>query len=100
MGSITYEILTAKLTGRQQEHDPLVEKSKANTLFFLEVVYIFLELILVCVALRHKCNHSIQAKGNKFKSVERLKRFNDSLRNLPLALKLLDVLEVGSQGNI
>lgn len=100
MRPVTYEILTAQLTGRQQEHDPLVEKGKANTLFFLEVVYVFLELILVCVALRHKCNHSIQAKGNKFKSVEKLKRFNDSLRNLPLAFEFLDVFEVGSQGHI
>ena len=62
MGSITYEILAAQITGRQQEHDSLVEEGKANTLFFLKVVYIFLELFLVCVTLRHKCNHSKQAK--------------------------------------
>ena len=73
VGPITYEILTAQLTRRQQEHDSLVEKGKANTLFFLEVVYIFLELFLVCVALRHKCNHSIQAKGDKFKTAESLR---------------------------
>ena len=73
MRSITYEILTAQLTGRQQEHNPLVEKGKADTLFFLEVVYVFLELILVCVALWYECNHSIQVKGNKFRLSRRHK---------------------------
>ena len=91
MGSITCEVLAAQFTGRQQEHDSLVEEGKANTLFFLKVVYIFLELFLVRVALRHKCNHS----KHKRRELEIY-----LLLNLPLTLKFLDVLKVGPQGHI
>ena len=54
--SIACEILAAQFTWRKEEHDALVEEGEANALFFLEVVDVLLELILIRISLWNERN--------------------------------------------
>ena len=60
--SIACEILAAQFTRRKEEHDALVEEGEANALFFLEVVDVLLELILIRVSLWNERNDTRYSK--------------------------------------
>ena len=60
--SIACEILAAQFTWRKEEHDALVEEGEANALFFLEVVDVLLELILIRISLWNERNDTKYSK--------------------------------------
>ena len=59
VGAIALEILPAKLTGREQEHNAFVKKGQSYALLLFKVVNVLLKLALICVTLRHECHNPL-----------------------------------------
>jgi len=55
--TIALEILSAKLTRREQEHNAFVKKGESDALLLLKVVNVLLKLALIRVTLRHECHN-------------------------------------------
>ena len=90
--TVAREIAPTQLAWGQQEHDAFVEEGDAHSLLAIKVVYVLLELLLVCIALGHKRDDSV-------KIIIKSRDFN-IFQNLPLTFDFVDVFEVGAQRNV